>query len=199
MSLEDTEMIDTVADSGTTGHFFPNKVNKKNSHNEIKVICASNHSMESVATTALDIPKLSMKANTAYHFNAIMEQLLLSIPLLTDDGCNINLTMDNIVVTKNDKIKLKGIQDKISTLWMIPIKLLKKVNLLAQALPPVPMVYAENSTYHQPPIAKLMAYPNATRNVLVIVESRVEFFSSVFVFIYFSQCFFLSHPFLMVR
>ena len=185
MSLEDTEMIDTVADSGTTGHFFPNKVNKKNSHNEIKVICASNHSMESVATTALDIPKLSMKANTAYHFNAIMEQLLLSIPLLTDDGCNINLTMDNIVVTKNDKIKLKGIQDKISTLWMIPIKLLKKVNLLAQALPPVPMVYAENSTYHQPTIAKLMAYPNATRNVLVIAESRVEHFSSVFVSIYF--------------
>ena len=112
MSLEDTEMIDTVADSGTTGHFFPNKVNKKNSHNEIKVICASNHSMESVATSALDIPKLSMKANTAYHFNAIMEQLLLSIPLLTDDGCNINLTMDNIVVTKNDNINLRAFKTK---------------------------------------------------------------------------------------
>ena len=182
-------MIDTVADSGTTGHFFPNKVNKKNSHNEIKVIYASNHSMESVATTALDIPKLSVKANTAYNFNEIMEQLLLSIPLLADDGCKINLTEDNIVVTKNDKIILKDIQDKISTLWMISIQLHKKVNLLAQALHPVPMVYAENSTYHQPTIAKLMAYPNATRNVLVIVESTVESFSSVFVFIYFSQFF----------
>ena len=170
MSLEDTEMIDTVADLGTTGHFFPNKVNKKNSHNEIKVICASNHSMESVATTALDIPKLPMKANTAYNFNEIMEQLLLSIPLLADDGCKNNLTEDNTVVTKNDKIILKGIQDKMSTLWMIPIQLHKKMNLLAQALPPVPMVYAENSTYHQPTIAKLMAYSNATRNVLVMVE-----------------------------
>jgi hypothetical protein len=61
--------------------------------------------MESVATTQLNIPELSMKAKTAYHFNE-MEQLLLSIPLLADDGCKINLTKDNIVVTKNDKIIL---------------------------------------------------------------------------------------------
>ena len=32
-----------------------------------------------------------------------MEQPLLSIPLLADDGYKINLTKDNIVVTKNDK------------------------------------------------------------------------------------------------
>ena len=45
---------------------------------------------------------------------------------------------------------------------MIPIKHNKKVNLLAQVLPPVPMTHAENSAYHQPTIAKLMAYLNAT-------------------------------------
>jgi hypothetical protein len=32
------------------------------------------------------------------------------------------LTKDNIVVTKNGKIILNGIRDKVSTLWMIPIK-----------------------------------------------------------------------------
>jgi hypothetical protein len=90
-----------------------------------------------------------------------MEQPLLSVLLLADDGCKINLTKDNIVVTKNDKIILKGIRDKISTLWMIPIKHNKKVNLLAQALPSVPMVHVANSAYHQPTIAKLMAYLNA--------------------------------------
>jgi hypothetical protein len=37
-----------------------------------------------------------------------MQQPLLSIPLLADDGCKINLTKDNIVVTKTDKIILKG-------------------------------------------------------------------------------------------
>jgi hypothetical protein len=41
--------------------------------------------MESVATTTLDIPELSMKAKTAFHFNE-MQQPLLSIPLLADDG-----------------------------------------------------------------------------------------------------------------
>ena len=44
---------------------------------------------------------------------------------------------------------------------MIPIKHHKNMNLLAQALPPVPVVHAANSAYHQPTIAKLMAYLNA--------------------------------------
>jgi hypothetical protein len=117
--------------------------------------------MDSVATTELTIPELSKRARTAYHFNE-MEQPLLSIPLLADDGCKINLTKDNIVVTKNDKIILKGIRDTVSTLWMIPIKHNKRVNLLAQSLPPVPATHAANSAYHQPTIAKLMAYLNAT-------------------------------------
>jgi hypothetical protein len=159
--LEDTVIINTIADSAATGHFFPNKNNKRNNHNKIQVLCANNQSMDSVATTELTIPELSKKARTAYHFNE-MEQPLLSIPLLADDGCKINLTKDNIVVTKNDKIILKGIRDKISTLWMIPIKHNKRVHLLAQSLPSVPTVHAANSAYHQPTIAKLMAYLNAT-------------------------------------
>jgi hypothetical protein len=159
--LENTTIINTVADSAATGHFFPNKNNGKNSHNTIEVVCANNQTMESVATTQLDIPELSMKAKTAFQFNE-MKQPLLSILLLADDGCKINLTKDNIVVTKNEKIILKGIRDKISTLWMIPIKHHKKVNLLAQKLPSVPLVHAANSAYHQPTIAKLMAFLNAT-------------------------------------
>jgi hypothetical protein len=80
-----------VADSAATGHFFPDKNNEKNSHNIIEVICANNQTMESVGTIVLDIPELSMKAKTAFHFNE-MEQPLLSIPLLADDGCKINPT-----------------------------------------------------------------------------------------------------------
>ena len=75
--------------------------------------------MDSVATTQLDIPELS-KAQTAYHLNE-MEQPLLLIPNST------NLTKNDTVVTKDDNIILKGIRDKISTLWMIPIKHHKKV------------------------------------------------------------------------
>jgi hypothetical protein len=64
--------------------------------------------MESVATTQLDIPELSIKAKTAFNFNE-MEQPLLSIPpLLADDGCKINLAKNNSIVTKNDKIILTG-------------------------------------------------------------------------------------------
>jgi hypothetical protein len=58
-----------------------------------------------------------------------METPLLSIPVLSGNGCTINLTKENIVVTKNDRIILIGIRDKISTLLMIPIKHHKKVNL----------------------------------------------------------------------
>ena len=100
--------------------FLPKQRQKENGHNEIQVICANNHSMDSVATTQLDIPELSTKAQTAYHLNE-MEQPLLLIPNST------NLTKDDTVVTKDDNIILKGIRDKISTLWMIPIKHHKKV------------------------------------------------------------------------
>jgi hypothetical protein len=107
------------------------------------------------------IPEVSTKAKTAYKFNE-MKQPLLSIPLLADDGCKINLTKDDIVVVKDNKIILEGKRDKVSTLWMIPIKHNRKKQLLAQDLPTVPSVHAANSAYHQPTIAKLMAYLNAT-------------------------------------
>jgi hypothetical protein len=154
-------MITTVADSAATGHFFPNENNEKNNHDNIEVVCANNQTMISQATSVLDIPELSTKAKTAYKFNE-MKQPLLSIPLLADDGCKINLTADNIEVVKDNKIILKGKRDKVSTLWMIPIKHHKKKQLLAQDLPAVPSVHAANSAYHQPTIAKLMAYLNAT-------------------------------------
>jgi hypothetical protein len=63
---------------------------------------------------------------------------------------------------------LKGIRDEISTLWMIPIEHQKKMNLLAQQLPSVPSTHAANSAYHQPTIAKLMAYLNATIGSLLV-------------------------------
>jgi hypothetical protein len=43
--LEDSATIDTVADSAATGHFFPNENNDKNSHSNIKVVCANNQTM----------------------------------------------------------------------------------------------------------------------------------------------------------
>jgi hypothetical protein len=108
--LENSTIINTVANLAATGYFFPNKTNARNNHhNIIQVVCANNQSMESVATTTLDIPELSMKTKTAFHFNE-MEQPLLSIPVLADDGCKINSTKDNIVVTKNDKKILKCIR-----------------------------------------------------------------------------------------
>jgi hypothetical protein len=101
--LEESTTIDTVADSAATGHFFPNENNDKNKHNEIEVVYVNNQSMISKATTELDIPELSSKAKTAYRFDEL-KQPLLSIPLLADDGCKINLSKDNIVVIKNDKL-----------------------------------------------------------------------------------------------
>jgi hypothetical protein len=126
--LEDSAMIETVADSAATGHFFPNEDNEKNNHDNIEVVCANNQTMISQATSVLDIPELSTKARTAYKFNE-MKQPLLSIPLLADDGCKINLTEDNIVVVKDNKIILEGKRDKTSTLWMIPINRIRYLPL----------------------------------------------------------------------
>jgi hypothetical protein len=124
-TIPENETMDTVADSAATGHFFPNGDNAENDHNEIGVVCANIQTMISKATTVLNKPELSTKAKTAYKFSE-MKQPLLLIPLLADDGCKINLTKDNIVVTKNDKIILKGLRDKRSTLWRIPINYHKK-------------------------------------------------------------------------
>jgi hypothetical protein len=89
-------------------------------HDSIEVVCANNQTMISQATSILDIPELSTKAKTAYKFNE-MKQPLLSIPLLADDECKINLTADNIEVVKDNKIISKGKRDKVFTLWMILI------------------------------------------------------------------------------
>jgi hypothetical protein len=111
---------------------------KSNKRNYTQPLWQNNHRHHHGITTALNIPELSMKARTAFHFNDEVEQPLLSIPLLADDGCKIDLTKYNIVVTKNDKIILKEIRDKVSTLWMIPVKHHKKVNLLAHTTTTVP-------------------------------------------------------------
>jgi hypothetical protein len=86
--------------------------------------------MISQVTSILNIPELLTKAKTAYKFNE-MKQPLLSIPLLADDGCKINLTKDNIVVVKDNRVILEGKRYKISTLWMISIKHHRKKQLLA--------------------------------------------------------------------
>jgi hypothetical protein len=52
---------------------------------------------------------------------------------------------------------------------MIPIKHHKKALLLAQDLPSVPVLHAANSAYHQPTIAKLMAFHNATIGSIPVV------------------------------
>jgi hypothetical protein len=154
------EYINTTADSGATGHFLPNDNAKQTIHDKIRVICANKQTMDSVTTSKLDIPEVSEEAKTAFHFNE-MDTPLLSLPVLADDGCKIELTEDNILVKKNNKIILKGIRDKTSALWMIPIKHRSKARILAQQLPPIPS-HAANSAYHQPTIAKLMAYHNAS-------------------------------------
>jgi hypothetical protein len=51
---------------------------------------------------------------------------------------------------------------------MISVKHHRKKQLIAQDLPAVPTVHAANSAYHQPTIAKLMAYLNATIGSLPI-------------------------------
>jgi hypothetical protein len=109
--VENSTTTDTVADSAATLHFFPNENDDKNTHNKIEVVCANNPTMTSVATTELDIPELSTKTKTADQFNE-MKQPLLSIPLLADDGCNINLIKNNIAVLTAVKRQQNSIRSK---------------------------------------------------------------------------------------
>ena len=76
--------------------------------------------------------------------------------LLVDVGRSVNLTKDNIVVQK--------IQNNLERNQKQNIHTADDTNKTQQKskLPPVPMTHAENSAYHQPTIAKLMAYLNAT-------------------------------------
>ena len=78
------------------------------------------------------------------------------------------LNQKNIVVTKNNKTILKGVRDKASTLWMIPITHHKIKALLVQDLPPVATVHTANSAHYQPTIEKLTAFYNATLGSLQV-------------------------------
>ena len=150
--------INVVAETAATGHFLPNENNNKNKHKEIEGACANNENMVPVATTNIDVLELTNKEKTEYFFDE-MKQPLMSIPLLADDGCKINLTKNNIVVTKNNKTILKGVRDKSSTLWMTPIKHHKIKVLLAQDLPPVEILHEANSVHYQLNIAKIHGIP----------------------------------------
>ena len=125
--------IETIADSGCTGHYLKHdKINTTlpNTYPNAKltVQVSNGQIMTSTHKTNLNIPSLNQKANEAHIFDELSTENLLSIGTLCDDGCKVLLDKHTINVSKDSTIILKGKRDYSTGMWNIRIPLIPANN-----------------------------------------------------------------------
>ena len=122
--------IETIADSGCTGHYLKDaKVNKNlpntSPHSKINVQVSNGEIMTSKYKKKLNIPALNQEANEAHIFEELITENLLSIGKLCDVGCKVMLDEHKIHIIKNCVIILKGDRDYSTGMWKIKIPLIE--------------------------------------------------------------------------
>ena len=67
-------------------------------------------------------PAISNKAKQAKILPNLQSSSLISLGRLCDDDCKVELTKQNLIVTKNNKVVLQGVRNHVDKLWDIPIQ-----------------------------------------------------------------------------
>ena len=75
----------------------------------------------STHTTELYLPPLPPSARIAHIFPALQNTSLLSISKLCDAGCTALFSKDNVTVTHQEKVILKGNRCPHTGLWQVPL------------------------------------------------------------------------------
>jgi hypothetical protein len=101
-----------ILDSGTTGHYLLLAApchNKQPATRPLQVKLPNVHTIDSTHTCELNLPGLlPLQARKAHLFPALTGHSLLSVGELCDQGCDVTLATDSVVVIHNKRILLTG-------------------------------------------------------------------------------------------
>ena len=113
------------ANSGASKHFIRQKdahiVKNKVACDGPTVILPDMSKLKSTISGTLDIKQLSPKANKAHILPNLRSASLLSMGQLCDDNCVVTLDKQNMFVTKNNEIVLRGKRNKFDGLWDVQL------------------------------------------------------------------------------
>ena len=76
----------------------------------------------SQTTCDLNLKQLLQGTRTAYKFHNLAGNSLISLPILADQGCEIVLTNESILITKNGQDIMHGYREKETGLWRVPLE-----------------------------------------------------------------------------
>jgi hypothetical protein len=119
---QDTEIVD----SGWAGIFLLSNApcrNKTKYINPLRVRLPNGSTMDSTHTASLDIPELSAAAAVAHVLPAMVNNSLLLVEKLYNEGYSVTFTIDDITIfNKIGKEILKGNRDLDTGLWWINLR-----------------------------------------------------------------------------
>ena len=120
-----------IFDSGASNHYF--KVNAPVHHLKPTafgptVTLPGGDTMTATKQGSLTIPELSWHGNNVHVFPKLQSANLLSIGQFCDDGCIVIFHKNLVLVTKHNKIILRGFRNTNNGMWEIPLPLTDKLN-----------------------------------------------------------------------
>jgi hypothetical protein len=112
--------------SGCTGHLLlinsPCRNNAK-SVNPLRVRLPNGDTMDSTHTASLDIPELSEAASVAHVFPSMVNNSLLSVGQLCNEGYYVTFKIDSVTIFKFERKAIpKGLRDLGTGLWRINLR-----------------------------------------------------------------------------
>ena len=113
-----------IADAGATGHFLQPGAPAKNIKIASKPISISQPDVKELISThecEIDNPDLPKAARKAHIVPGLAHTSLVSIKMLIDAGCFVTYGQ-NVIVYHNKRVVWKGSREKITGLWVLPLK-----------------------------------------------------------------------------
>jgi hypothetical protein len=122
-------LISTIADTGSTGHFFKQQdipeslQNTTSTAESIDITLPNGSNIASEAQATMHLPTIPVTANIIHLFPDLQSHSLLSIGELCDAGCAAEFTQQNVIVKYQHKPILEGHRNEKTRLWQIPVEI----------------------------------------------------------------------------
>jgi hypothetical protein len=96
--------------------------NKQEAHVPISVNMPNGTTIQSSHTCDLLLADLPPQARKAHILPGLVHNSLISVGQLSDNGCNVTFTQEQVTVSKNGKCVMHGYRDPRSRLWRVDLK-----------------------------------------------------------------------------
>ena len=158
-------------ETAATGTFLAQKQNTLGTtihHEQFRVLCANNTTMNSTTTRqlnlSLDLPAIAQQG----HAFKEMDKSLVLVPVLWDAGCQVLFGEYKVQVIRNNKVIIEGDCDAVTNLWLI---LLENNNSYTDKQPQsayIQIQHTSNSAYRQKSASHLQAFHHASLGAPVV-------------------------------